>query len=133
MIESVKIDIAAVITAFSLVITAIATFVVALRDRKTNGESTDKAISVTRINETDKKVETLIQQVDFLFEEISRLRTEKDELEAKVRVLTAELQKETEAHAETKERLEALMIELDEKNKKIAILEKELAKLKASK
>lgn len=133
MIESVRIDIAAVITAISLVVTAAATFLVALRDRKTNGESTEKAVSVTQIHETDKKVETLIQQVDFLFEEISRLRTEKDELEAKVKTLTEELQKETEAHAETKERLEALMLELDKKNKKIAVLEKELAKLKASK
>lgn len=130
MIESVRLDVAGVITAVSLVITAAATFIVAMRDRKGDGNSTDKAIAVTQINETDKKVETLIQQVDFLFDEISRLRTEKDNLQKQVDRLNEELKKERADHRITKERLDALLIELDQKNKNIAILEHELAKLK---
>lgn len=130
MIEAVQLDIAAVITAISLVITAAATFIVAFRDKKTNRDSADKAVSVTKIHETDKKVETLIQQVDFLFDEISKLRTEKDDLERQVAVLTDDLNREREDHQKTKARLDALLIELDEKNKKIAVLEHELSKIK---
>lgn len=130
MIESVRLDVAGVITAISLVITAAATFIVAMRDRKSNGSSTDKAIAVTQINETDKKVETLIQQVDFLFDEISRLREEKDTLQRQVDRLNVALNKERADHKITKERLDALLAELDQKNKNIAILENELAKLK---
>ena len=94
MIEAVKLDIAAVITAISLVITAAATFIVAIRDKNSNNEAADKAVSVTQIHETDKKVETLIQQVDFLFDEISKLRTEKDDLERQIATLTDDLNKE---------------------------------------
>lgn len=130
MIEAVKIDIAAVITAISLVITATATFVVALKDKKSNDEAADKAVSVTQIHETDKKVETLIQQVDFLFDEISKLRTEKDDLERQIATLTDDLNKEREDHSKTKARLDALLVELDKKNRKIAVLEQELSKLK---
>ena len=130
MIEAVKLDIAAVITAISLVITAAATFVVALRDKKSNDEAADKAVSVTQIHETDKKVETLIQQVDFLFDEISKLRTEKDDLERQIATLTDDLNREREDHNKTKARLDALLVELDEKNRKIAVLEQELSKLK---
>lgn len=133
MIEAVKLDIAAVITAISLVITATATFIVAFRDKKTDGDSADKAVSVTRIYETDKKVETLIQQVDFLFDEISKLRTEKDDLEHQIARLTEDLNREREDHSRTKARLDALLVELDEKNKKIAVLEHELSKLKENK
>lgn len=133
MIEAVKLDIAAVITAISLVITAAATFIVAFRDKKTNGDSADKAVSVTQIHETDKKVETLIQQVDFLFDEISKLRTEKDDLERQIATLTEDLKREREDHAKTKARLDALLVELDKKNKKIAVLEHELSKLKENK
>ena len=133
MIEAVKLDIAEVITAISLVITAAATFIVALSDKKTNMESADKAVSVTQIHETDKKVETLIQQVDFLFDEISKLRTEKDDLERRIAALTDDLNREREDHQKTKARLDALLIELDKKNKKIAVLEHELAKLKENK
>lgn len=130
MIEAVKLDIAAVITAISLVITAAATFIVAFRDKKTDGDAADKAVSVTQIYETDKKVETLIQQVDFLFDEISKLRTEKDNLEHQIARLTEDLNREREDHSKTKARLDALLVELDEKNKKIAVLEHELSKLK---
>ena len=133
MIEAVKLDIAAVITAISLVITAAATFVVAFRDKKTDMDSVDKAVSVTKIHETDKKVEILIQQVDFLFDEISKLRTEKDDLESQIARLTEDLNREREDHSKTKARLDALLVELDEKNKKIAVLEHELSKLKENK
>lgn len=130
MIEAVKLDIAAVITAISLVITAAATFIVAFRDKKTDMDSVDKAVSVTKIHETDKKVEILIQQVDFLFDEISKLRTEKDDLESQIAKLTEDLNREREDHSKTKARLDALLAELDEKNKKIAVLEHELSKIK---
>lgn len=130
MIEAVKLDIAAVITAISLVITAAATFIVAFRDKKTDMDSVDKAVSVTKIHETDKKVEILIQQVDFLFDEISKLRTEKDDLESQIARLTEDLNREREDHSKTKARLDALLAELDEKNKKIAVLEYELSKIK---
>ena len=130
MIEAVRLDVAAVITAISLVITATATFVVALKDKKSNDEAADKAVSVTQIHETDKKVETLIQQVDFLFDEISKLRTEKDDLERQIATLTDDLNREREDHNRTKARLDALLVELDKKNRKIAVLEQELSKLK---
>lgn len=130
MIEAVKLDIAAVITAISLVITAAATFIVAFRDKKPSEEAADKAVSVTQIHETDKKVETLIQQVDFLFDEISKLRTEKDSLERQIVALTNDLNREREDHNRTKARLDALLVELDKKNKRIAALEYELSKIK---
>lgn len=130
MIEAVKLDIAAVITAISLVITAAATFIVAFRDKKPSEEAADKAVSVTQIHETDKKVETLIQQVDFLFDEISKLRTEKDSLERQIVALTNDLNREREDHNRTKARLDALLVELDKKNKRIAVLEYELSKIK---
>ena len=132
MIEAVKLDIAAVITAISLVITAAATFIVAFRDKKPSEEAADKAVSVTQIHETDKKVETLIQQVDFLFDEISKLRTEKDSLERQIVALTNDLNREREDHNRTKARLDALLVELDKKNKRIAALEYELSKIKES-
>ena len=130
MIEAVKLDIAAVITAISLVITAAATFIVAFRDKKPSEEAADKAVSVTQIHETDKKVETLIQQVDFLFDEISKLRTEGDSLERQIVALTNDLNREREDHNRTKARLDALLVELDKKNKRIAALEYELSKIK---
>ena len=130
MIEAVKLDIAAFITAISLVITAAATFIVAFRDKKPSEEAADKAVSVTQIHETDKKVETLIQQVDFLFDEISKLRTEKDSLERQIVALTNDLNREREDHNRTKARLDALLVELDKKNKRIAALEYELSKIK---
>ena len=130
MIEAVKLDIAAVITAISLVITAAATFIVAFRDKKPSEEAADKAVSVTQIHETDKKVETLIQQVDFLFDEISKLRTEKDSLERQIVALTNDLNRERKDHNKTKARLDALLVELDKKNKRIAALEYELSKIK---
>ena len=130
MIEAVKLDIAAVITAISLVITAAATFIVAFRDKKPSEAAADKAVSVTQIHETDKKVETLIQQVDFLFDEISKLRTEKDSLERQIVALTNDLNREREDHNRTKARLDALLVELDKKNKRIAALEYELSKIK---
>lgn len=126
---AIQLDVAATITAISLIITAVATFIVAVRDRKSNGSSNEKAVAVTEIVDTNKKVETLIQQVDFLFEEIGRLREEKENLEKRVNRLTAELRKEKADHAETKARLEALLIELHEKNKRISELELQLTKL----
>lgn len=122
MIGDIKIDIGSIITALSLVIGSVATFIVALRDKKnTSGE--EKAISVTKINETDKKVEVLIGQVDFLFEEISRLRAEKDSLEKKIALLNEELQDERDDHAATKKKLNAAVKELEEKNKRLKALE----------
>lgn len=132
MVESIRLDVAAVITAISLVITAVATFLVALRSSKSNGSSTDRAVAVTKIVDTEDKVETLIQQVDFLFEEIARLRNEKDRLEEKVAVLTEDLRREKEAHATTRARLELLLAELEQKNIRIAALEDELITLRSN-
>lgn len=119
----IQIDLGAIITAISLVIGSIATFIVALRSDKKNDSGEEKAISVTKINETDKKVEVLIGQVDFLFEEISRLRAEKDSLEKKIALLTEELQNEREDHAETKQKLATALKELKEKNHRLRVLE----------
>ncbi len=127
--SAIQLDVAASITAVSLIITAVATFIVAVRDRKSNGSSNEKAVAVTEIVDTNKKVETLIQQVEFLFEEIGRLMEEKENLEKRVNRLTTELKKEKADHAETKARLEALLIELHEKNKRISELELQLTKL----
>lgn len=132
-IETVRLDVAAIITALSLVITAVATFVVALRDRKSNGSSNEKAVAVTEVVNTGKKVEQLIQQVDFLFEEIGRLRQEKETLEKRIDKLTSELRNEREDHAKTKQRLEELLVELNEKNERIKTLEAELAKIQENK
>lgn len=122
MIESIRIDAAAVVTAISLIIGSIATLIVALKDRKgSDGES--KAVSVTRIDDTDRKVETLIQQVDFLFDEISKLRAEKDELVKEVARLRAELKKEKSDHAETKRQLTDALAQLKDKNERILALE----------
>ncbi len=122
MIESIRIDAAAVVTGISLIIGSIATLIVALKDRKgSDGES--KAVSVTRIDDTDKKVTTLIQQVDFLFDEISKLRAEKDELVKEVARLRAELRKEKSDHTETKRRLEAALAELKDKTARLEALE----------
>lgn len=128
-----EIDLAAVITALSLVITAVATLFVALKDRKYGGDSTEKAISVTKIKDTDKKVETLIQQVDFLFEEISRLRVEKDSLERRVARLTDELKREREDHQKTKQQIQDLLLQIAEKDRIIVRLEGEIVELKKGK
>ena len=132
-VTEVRFDIAAIVTGVSLVITAVATFIVAVRDRKSNGDGNAKAIAVTEIVDTGKKVETLMQQVEFLFEEISKLREQKENLERRVNRLSAELKKEKADHAETKARLEALLIELHEKNKKIKDLENQLIQIQEKK
>lgn len=126
--DLVRIDIAAIITAISLIIGAAATFIIALRDRKSDGNSNAKAVAVTEIADTGKKVETLIQQVDFLFEEISRLRVEKDNLERKVAELTDELRREKEDHAKTKAALTEALNKLAEKTAKLEELEAQLVK-----
>lgn len=122
MIESIRIDAAAVVTGISLVIGSIATLIVALRDRK-NSDGESKAVSVTRIDDTDKKVETLIQQVDFLFDEIGKLRKEKDKLVKEVARLRAELKNEQSDHAETKRQLADALAQLKDKNERILALE----------
>jgi len=115
-------NIAPIITAISLILGAVATIIVALRGGK-SGNGEDKAISVTRINDTDKKVETLIQQVDFLFDEITKLRTEKDALVKEVDRLRTELRKEKNDHSETKRLLADALAQLADKNKRILALE----------
>jgi chromosome segregation ATPase len=132
MIESVRIDLAAVITAVSLVITAAGTFIVSFRD-KDNRDSNSKAISVTNISDTEGKVETLIKQVDFLFDEVSRLRVEKDTLERQIEQLTTELENERVDHANTKSKLDQLLVELADKNNRIAILEEQIKKYEGDK
>lgn len=121
--EGIKIDLGSIITAISLVIGSVATFIVALRSDKKNESGEEKAISVTKINETDKKVEVLIGQVDFLFEEISRLRAEKDSLEKKIALLNEELQTERDDHAATKIKLAEAVKELGEKSERLKALE----------
>lgn len=121
-IADIQFDVAAVITAISLIIGSVATLIVALKDRK-SGDSESKAVAVTRIDDTDKKVETLIQQVDFLFDEIGKLRKEKDELVKEVTRLRAELKTERSDHAETKRQLAEALAQLKDKNERIQALE----------
>jgi len=124
MIEAIKLDIASALTGLSLIIGAIATLVVALREKKNNhSESRDKAIAVTRINDTDKKVETLREQVDFLFDEIGKLRAEKDDLVKEIARLRLQLETELTDHTETKTRLELALEELALKDEQIKALE----------
>ena len=118
----ITIDVAAVVTAVALVIGSVGTLIVALKDR-TGSDGESKAVSVSRIDDTDKKVVTLIQQVDFLFEEIGKLRAEKDQLVKEVARLRAELKTEKVDHAETKRQLAAALAELKEKNQRILALE----------
>ncbi len=131
MIESIRIDAAAVVTGISLIIGSIATLIVALRDRK-NSDGESKAVSVTRIDDTDRKVETLIQQVDFLFDEIGKLRKEKDELVKEVSRLRAELKSEKSDHAETKRQLADALAQLADKNERIRALESVVNKEKTN-
>lgn len=126
----IDIDVAGVITAISLVVTSVATLLVAVKNKGGTAGSTEKALAVTNINETDKKVETLILQVDFLFAEISKLRTEKDSLQSQINRLTLELADERVEHEETRAKLDELLLELDKKNRKIAALERKLEKAK---
>ena len=99
------IDLAAVITSLVGLATTIGGFIVANKIPKDGDDSESKAISLSRVDETDKKVEILITQVDFLFDEISKLRGEKNSLEEQIRDLRAELKTERKDHEETKRRL----------------------------
>jgi len=119
---NINIDVGAIVTSISLVIASIAAFIVALKDKK-NTAGEEKAISVTKINETDKKVEILIDQVDFLFDEISRLRSEKINLEKIVAKLQEDLQVESSDHTVTKQKLAQALEELENKNKRLKDLE----------
>lgn len=120
--EPLRIDIAGIVTGLSLVIGSVATVLVAIK-KVPSTSSEEKAVSVTRINETDKKVTILIQQVDFLFDEISRLRAEKLQLSKQIAKLREELKVEKTDHVKTKSRLDKALVELEDKNKRILMLE----------
>ena len=118
----IEIDVAAVITGIALVIGSVGTLIVALRGREgSDGES--KAVSVTRIDDTDRQVQTLRTQVDFLFDEIGKLREEKDELVKEVARLRAELKREKSDHTETKRQLAEALTQLKDKSARIEALE----------
>lgn len=117
------IDLAAVITALVGFTTTIGGFFVANKRPKDGDDSESKAVSLSRVDETDKKVEILITQVDFLSYEISKLREEKNSLEEQIRDLRAELKTERKDHTETKCRLAETIEKLREKNERLKILE----------
>lgn len=123
MLEGIRLDIAAALTALSLIIGSIGTLIIAVRNSKPAHHSREKAIAVTRINDTDKKVETLREQVDFLFDEIGKLRIEKDKLVEEVARLRAELKTERRDHSETKRELAIAEAELKDKTERIEALE----------
>ena len=118
------VDVAAIITALVALVTTVGGFFVA---RKTTGndadESEQKAISLSRVDETDKKVDVLFTQVDFLFDEISKLRSEKNSLENQIHALRDELRLERADHAKTKKKLSETISELKLKNDRIKALE----------
>ena len=120
----VTVDVAAIITAIVGLVTTIGGFFIA-RQKPSNDEDDgeQKAVSLSRVNETDKKVEVLFTQVDFLFEEISKLRSEKNSLEAQIHALRDELSLERADHAKTKRKLSETIIELKQKNDRIRALE----------
>lgn len=117
------IDLAAVITSLVGLATTIGGFIVVNKGPKDGDDSESKAISLSRVDETDKKVEILITQVDFLFDEISKLRGEKDSLEEQIRDLRAELKTERKDHVETKRRLAETIEKLRMKTERLRILE----------
>ena len=117
------IDLAAVITSLVGFATTIGGFIVVNKGPKDGDDSESKAISLSRVDETDKKVEILITQVDFLFDEISKLRGEKNSLEEQIRDLRAELKTERKDHAETKRRLTETIEKLRMKTERLRILE----------
>ena len=117
------IDLAAVITSLVGFATTIGGFIVVNKKPKDGDDSESKAISLSRVDETDKKVEILITQVDFLFDEISKLRGEKDSLEEQIRDLRAELKTERKDHVETKRRLTETIEKLRMKTERLRILE----------
>ena len=117
------IDLAAVITSLVGFATTIGGFIVVNKKPKGGDDSESKAISLSRVDETDKKVEILITQVDFLFDEISKLRGEKDSLEEQIRDLRAELKTERKDHVETKRRLAETIEKLRMKTERLRILE----------
>ncbi len=123
---TIQFDIAATITAVSLVITSIGALLVALRGGKSSGESNSKAVAVTKISDTEHKVGVLIQQVDFLFEEIGRLRHEKSQLESRIDELNQDLLQERADHAETKRLLAEAVAELQDKTRRIKVLEAQI-------
>ena len=120
----VTVDVAAIITAIIGLVTTIGGFFIARRQPKNDDDDGEqKAVSLSRVNETDKKVEVLFTQVDFLFEEISKLRSEKNSLEAQIHALRDELSLERADHAKTKRKLSETIAELKHKNDRIRALE----------
>ena len=120
----VTVDVAAIITAIVGLVTTIGGFLIARRQPKNDEDDGEqKAVSLSRVNETDKKVEVLFTQVDFLFEEISKLRSEKNSLEAQVHALRDELSLERADHAKTKRKLSETIAKLKHKNDRIRALE----------
>ena len=120
----VTVDVAAIITAIVGLVTTIGGFFIARqKPRNDEDDGEQKAVSLSRVNETDKKVEVLFTQVDFLFEEISKLRSEKNSLEAQIHALRDELSLERADHAKTKRKLSETIIELKQKNDRIRALE----------
>ena len=117
------IDLAAVITSLVGFVTTIGGFIVVNKKPKDGDDSESKAISLSRVDETDKKVEILITQVDFLFDEISKLRGEKNSLEEQIRDLRAELKTERKDHEETKRLLIETIEKLRMKTERLQILE----------
>lgn len=129
-----KMDIAQVITALALLIPAVAGAIVSLQRGGSNSENQKQAeqsaISVTRINATEKMVDTMREQVDYLLKTVGTLEQEKNKLVVQIDDLNVQLEKERGDHKKTKARLDALLAELTIKNEKIAVLEKQVKKLK---
>lgn len=121
----IQVDIAAVITALSLLIGALISGVVALSSirKGRDNNSDEKAVAVSQITETTADVKTLREQVDFLFGELATLKLEKQKLEQKVLKLTRDLKDERKDHKATKKALTEVRKQLKEKTLLIKQLE----------
>lgn len=124
-----QLDIAAALTALSLVIGSIATVIVALKGAQrtpTDKENNDKAVAVSEIRDTTDRVDILWEHIIDLREELATLRKEKEDLEEKYEELSKALAKEQGDHAETRRMLDDALAQIAEKDKRIKELEEKL-------
>lgn len=119
-------DLAAIITSVSLIITAIGGIFVSIRSKDGSDTGEDRAAAVSSIQATTRSVESLEARVDILFDEISKLRSERTKLSNEVARLRLELEKERGDHRRTRERIEELVSEIAKKDARIKELESEI-------
>lgn len=124
----IQLDIAASLTALSLIIGSSATLVAVLRSRKEpdSNENDKKAVAVSEIKNTTERVDILWEHIIDLREELDALRKEKEDLQTQIDELNAELTTEKNAHVGTRRKLDEALGLLAEKDKKIKELEEKL-------